>query len=1263
MASSPRRSRANSGLDPNENGGVFVGGVEVRSVPSKAFPTLAAALSHLGSSGTPNPPNVVVRLLPGTYECDRLSIVTSVVIEGSQSGSLPTIRCGGTDGLRIAGTAAAGCALRRLRLCAEMGCSALTIHDATPLIESCEVLGAGGEASRGTPAGLVVKGARAWPVIRKCLISAHSGPGICFRDDSSGMVANSEISKCGCGVWLEEGGNPILWRNTVSGQRGAGIVVKADGAGSAVGNSILQNGAAGLLIESSRYVMTVMVKNRVWGNRGQDLRQSPAPAGHTAAESGALLLNNHIGKRENTGSSDPGSAMSSAWPRRVVRNDAELRAALSDAPRDRTVVVEISGSIQLEDRLVINRPVVLAGTAPGSAEIRGAPGVESAITIGRGGEASAFRWLSIRLQQGQSVSRAGGSCVDISAGRPTFVECDFNATSQAQGNRATLSSERTLLTHAVRVSGQGVAPLLAGCILRGASGVGLLADRGGVVTLIQCELSRNRQGGCYLGDGASLASEECKINGNGHFGAVVGPSAGSMYLGRTQLAGNMAGSVWHCGHGSNVDGEGNAHVGKPCLIWLDQCSLAGPGTHAGNSAAGSAGPAVVVGPAASAVFWESSLLKDHQHSVNPQDGDSRERNGPNGTNGKLMMVRLEATARAAIASDGPLGGWPGWSAASSDKPGKNINAGVASLVSGVGSAVMLDVSGAAPPVPPPPPSPKTAPIAPPSYSEKLWRSWEVPPPPPVRGMPQSPMQSHAAPRPPPPQPLQRAGTAPSQTGVRKDSGHGMRSAPTSPQLKPAAPQMAKSKSMAAPPGRPEEKSGGKSLPDVGLRVEKLMSTQGESFMTANSPMDDTDRITLYQVLAMLVVKYKCKEALDVAGLGGLLRPKDTVYFRGHTGRWIVAKDSGEVVCNATDRESATAFVLDAAGRVDGSGNLQHGNAITLLATKKDGSMTSQQLGVTGGEVRLLPKGGTDCQWVVDVESATKKFYSGTPLFLKGKGNQKNLDVQTEIVSARFEAKGTLQRISLDKLPPPSEVPEPAPERDFSQEEVAWLFLRGAQFALLDRQPLAAALGNHKGPAKDLLKLYTTLWKEEWKSTVPADMFSGGGTTARRSRGESDMTRTSTTKSGRSKSPSTWLGKLTAGVIEGGGSPIDSTNGDLFMMALRSYFATAIRMSQLEADCVQRVVEAFAGALAGDPDFIKSFSQSMLPEKDRKVYVSEDDVVFGLTYMTIMLNTDAHNSQVTEKTWDYKRFVASGKDCGVTGGLMAQVFKLIAAEEL
>mmetsp|Transcript_94798 Transcript_94798/g.292261 ORF Transcript_94798/g.292261 Transcript_94798/m.292261 type:complete len:135 (-) Transcript_94798:64-468(-) len=128
-------------------------------------------------------------------------------------------------------------------------------------------------------------------------------------------------------------------------------------------------------------------------------------------------------------------------------------------------------------------------------------------------------------------------------------------------------------------------------------------------------------------------------------------------------------------------------------------------------------------------------------------------------------------------------------------------------------------------------------------------------------------------------------------------------------------------------------------------------------------------------------------------------------------------------------------------------------------------------------------------------------------------------------------------------------------------------------------------------------------------------------------------------------------------------PEDRDNGNLFVSALRSFFASELRISQLEHDPVQRVIEAFAEALVSDVAFLECFGRSMLPERERRAYRTPDEVIFGLTYTTVMLNTDMHNKQVAQKMWDTRKFVSAGKDCGVTGGLMLQIFKNIQKEEL
>lgn len=129
------------------------------------------------------------------------------------------------------------------------------------------------------------------------------------------------------------------------------------------------------------------------------------------------------------------------------------------------------------------------------------------------------------------------------------------------------------------------------------------------------------------------------------------------------------------------------------------------------------------------------------------------------------------------------------------------------------------------------------------------------------------------------------------------------------------------------------------------------------------------------------------------------------------------------------------------------------------------------------------------------------------------------------------------------------------------------------------------------------------------------------------------------------------------------TPVERENGDLIVSALRSFFADALHVAQLEANNVMRIVEAFAAALVADKTFLTAFTPSMLPEDERRVYKTPEEVIFGLAYTVMMLNTDVHSKQVKEGTWNQQKFIAAGKDCGVQAALMAQIFKRITENEL
>jgi len=446
--------------------------------------------------------------------------------------------------------------------------------------------------------------------------------------------------------------------------------------------------------------------------------------------------------------------------------------------------------------------------------------------------------------------------------------------------------------------------------------------------------------------------------------------------------------------------------------------------------------------------------------------------------------------------------------------------------------------------------------------------------------------------------------------------------------------------------------------------------------------DEQNQLLLWQLLAMLVTQNRCQDALDVVGLGGQLRSSDVVYLRGHTGRWFSTNKNAEIVCDKPDRESAQQFILE----TKSSALKRESKVAFRLVEPPDpnaaGGMISK-LGITAqSDVRVLQRreGSKDAetQFVVLTQSLGL-INSGMPVYLKSVGVGRTIEVDGKAVKARGSDMGTHQRISIEKLPPESEVPAACGELDLSTDEKAWLFRRGVEFAMIDKQGVAKFLAGHRPAAKEMLKAYTHLWEGEWRkdwkdvlcSAAEAGEDSTGSPASRQSKPPraDDTTSEATEKSSETgaRARASSRGRMSKRdrifTMFSGTNSDDKSNGNLFISALRSFFATALRMSQLEADPVQRVIEAFAEALVSDTSFLECFTPSMLPEAERKTYRTPEEVLFGLTYTTLMLNTDMHNKQVAQKMWDTKKFVGAGKDCGVTGGLMMQIFKNVQKEEL
>jgi len=283
------------------------------------------------------------------------------------------------------------------------------------------------------------------------------------------------------------------------------------------------------------------------------------------------------------------------------------------------------------------------------------------------------------------------------------------------------------------------------------------------------------------------------------------------------------------------------------------------------------------------------------------------------------------------------------------------------------------------------------------------------------------------------------------------------------------------------------------------------------------------------------------------------------------------------------------------------------------------------------------------------ESTAASLESGCTVFFRGVQSSRLVEVSGENVLAEAGTPlGTRQRIVLEKTPPSSAVPSACAVRELIVEDQVWLFRRGVELSFVEKRVFAEYISGSKGQAPALLKAFSELWESEWQATAFQKLLGD------------DSTATDNSRSGQRKSKN-WLRNI---VNREATEPQDRKNGDVFMSALRSFFADSLRVSQLEANNVMRIVEAFAAALSADATFIQVFSPSMLPEKERKVYRTHEEVLFGLTYTTMMLNTDAHNKQVGTKMFDKKKFVEkAGKDCGVRPGVMSRIYKRVLEEEL
>eukprot|EP00747_Dinoflagellata_sp_TGD_P207560 gnl/TRDRNA2_/TRDRNA2_81120_c0_seq1.p1 gnl/TRDRNA2_/TRDRNA2_81120_c0~~gnl/TRDRNA2_/TRDRNA2_81120_c0_seq1.p1 ORF type:complete len:634 (-),score=81.35 gnl/TRDRNA2_/TRDRNA2_81120_c0_seq1:182-2083(-) len=389
-----------------------------------------------------------------------------------------------------------------------------------------------------------------------------------------------------------------------------------------------------------------------------------------------------------------------------------------------------------------------------------------------------------------------------------------------------------------------------------------------------------------------------------------------------------------------------------------------------------------------------------------------------------------------------------------------------------------------------------------------------------------------------------------------------------------------------------------------------------------------ERRMIFELLLLVADLLGCRNMVDPVGLTGYLMPRDTVVIRAHTGRWLGIHGE-EIVCMQDDRHSAAQFVLETLTQVT---PLRHGSNVVLRPVDYWGpAAMSVSL---NGKVEMFPcqseASHLECLFTINVDTgsqdASGSIPSGASVYLHSVVSGKTIDVEGGAVRARTSDRGTLQRLVLEKLPDKAHelkgrlalVDRNYP---FRKDEQAWLLRRGVKLSLVDKQSLAKCLS--KGQERwELLLAYTKLWETDWRL-------------ARRDQSAK--------------------AKVT-----------DISNGELFMSALRSFFASALRMTQLESQYIYRLCEAFSQALIDDPIIEEALNVSMLPKRargDSRDPQTPKDMWLLVAYATLILNTELHSSQVKSRWGGRQRFLGQGRTCGVTWGFMAQIYKNVEKEEL
>jgi len=390
---------------------------------------------------------------------------------------------------------------------------------------------------------------------------------------------------------------------------------------------------------------------------------------------------------------------------------------------------------------------------------------------------------------------------------------------------------------------------------------------------------------------------------------------------------------------------------------------------------------------------------------------------------------------------------------------------------------------------------------------------------------------------------------------------------------------------------------------------------------------------LFDLLHVILNKLKSKSVLDATSVRGPLDPGCSVVLRAYAGGRLIIEGQN-VFCRAGTQQSATNFYFE---RSNTNGTLCPGDSIMIRIPPND---------TEGGLSRWLAVSGSCVQvpFASDFLVVPQEFtleadkpgplHSGESVYLRtAVGNLVSVD--GESVCARYPflygSRDPSYRFVLEKQLTIACPLWPLNVSEVKANDTAWLLRRGVEAGLVDKEQLAQLLGGHKG--QQLLSEFSKLWEVEWRLD--------------------HSEKNATEKEGLREH----MVQSSVNLFSSSGSQ-HYQNAVILTSAMRSFFSGALRMVKCEANYVLRIVEAFATVLSEDVVVASTLNASLLPNDGNCAYCNIEEVIFGLTYTTMMLNTDCHSSHVANKMWYLKKFTAAHKDCGVVPDLMTEIFRLV-----